>query len=204
MTCTSLGPGCIRILLVECVLQKWQHNKLFWEEGFFLFSSLMYPKCLVHVRSLLSVFWMNEWKRAREGEKELKGSDSGDWILIYRWVTLESHLFTLFYYHAFQSNLYLWSSFVNKWSSVPCQENSKTSISDWIWYILSRIFLCSPVDSTFSLTLNVLHIFAVSSLISQSFLIHLPVNWNYCWQNDLWIIKTKQIGALESLLDLLY
>lgn len=104
-------------------------------------------------------------ERAREGEKELKGSDSGDWILIYRWVTSESHLFTLFYYHAFQSNLHLWSRSVNKWSSILCQENSKTSISDWRWYILSRIFLCSPLDPTFSLTLNILHIFAVSSYL---------------------------------------
>lgn len=165
---------------------RWWNISSFERRDFFLFSSLMYPKCLVHVRALLSVF-LNEWmkERAREGEKELKGSDSGDWILIYRWVTSESHLFTLFYYHAFKSNLYLWSSFVNKWSSVPCQENSKTSISDWRWYILSRIFLCSPLDSTFSLTLNILHIFAVSFLISHSFLIHLPVNWNYSWQNEL-------------------
>lgn len=80
-------------------------------------------------------------------------------------MTSESHLFTLFYYHAFQSNLHLWSCFVNKWSSVLCQENSKTSISDWRWYILNIIFLCSPLDPTFSLTLNILHIFAVSSYL---------------------------------------
>ena len=132
---------------------------------------------------------MNEWKREKEGEKELKGLDSGDWILIYHWVISEGHLITLFYYHAFQSNSYLWNSFVSKWSSVPCQENSKISVSDWRWNILSRIFLCSPLDSILSLTSKKLPLFVVSFLISHSFLIHLQCSFYPSTQLKLLLTK---------------